>query len=103
MARHPLEMLCTTPCTTIAAETGRMTASTPIRMSPPAMPNTPEMKAVPSTLTRRMMGAKMPVMVQGRKRAPYQAPAFFAKSQAASAMGSTAAPISIARALEALP
>src|SRR6266853_4422523 len=45
-ARQPLEAICVIACSTIADGSGRMVSSTPIRISPPAMPNRPDRNAV---------------------------------------------------------
>src|SRR5260370_29687767 len=50
-ARQPLEAICVIACSTIADGSGRMVSSTPIRISPPAMPNRPDRNAV-ATISR---------------------------------------------------
>src|SRR5437660_2324426 len=50
-ARQPVEAICVTACSTIAEGSGRMVSSTPIRISPPAMPNRPDKNAV-ATISR---------------------------------------------------
>ena len=45
-ARQPLEAICVTACSTMACGSGMITSSTPTRISPPAMPNTPDSRAV---------------------------------------------------------
>jgi hypothetical protein len=64
-ARQPFDTLWTAPCTTIAAGTGSSSASTPIRIRPPAMPNTAERKAVARTL-KRIIGMAMRVLESPR-------------------------------------
>ena len=46
-ARQPLEAIWVTACSTMAVGSGKTTSSTPIRISPPAMPKMPDRKAVP--------------------------------------------------------
>src|SRR5437764_498843 len=50
-ARQPFEAICVIACSTIAEGSGRMVSSTPIRISPPAMPNRPDKNAV-ATISR---------------------------------------------------
>src|SRR5258708_21009037 len=50
-ARQPLEAIWVIACSTIAEGSGRMVSSTPIRISPPAMPNRPDRNAV-ATISR---------------------------------------------------
>src|SRR6266853_3390150 len=50
-ARQPFEAICVIACSTIAEGSGRMVSSTPIRISPPAMPNRPDRNAV-ATISR---------------------------------------------------
>src|ERR1700738_5093348 len=50
-ARQPLEAICVIACSTIADGRGRIVSSTPIRISPPAMPNRPDRNAV-ATISR---------------------------------------------------
>jgi hypothetical protein len=45
-ARQPFEAICVIACSTIAAGNGISAKSTPIRISPPAMPNRPDRNAV---------------------------------------------------------
>ena len=45
-ARQPFDAICVIACSTIADGSGRMVSSTPIRISPPAMPNRPDRNAV---------------------------------------------------------
>src|SRR5260370_3063956 len=49
--RQPFEAICVIACSTIAEGSGRMVSSTPIRISPPAMPNRPDRNAV-ATISR---------------------------------------------------
>src|SRR5436309_6715103 len=50
-ARQPFEAICVIACSTIAEGSGRMVSSTPLRISPPAMPNRPDKNAV-ATISR---------------------------------------------------
>ena len=50
-ARQPLEAICVIACSTIAVGSGIKASSTPIRISPPAMPNRPDRNAV-ATISR---------------------------------------------------
>src|SRR6266478_995603 len=50
-ARQPFEAICVIACSTMAEGSGRMVSSTPIRISPPAMPNRPDRNAV-ATISR---------------------------------------------------
>src|SRR6266403_1018499 len=50
-ARQPFEAIWVIACSTIAEGSGRMVSSTPIRISPPAMPNRPDRNAV-ATISR---------------------------------------------------
>src|SRR5258707_7573959 len=50
-ARQPLEAICVIACSTIADGSGRMVSSTPIRISPPAIPNRQDRNAV-ATISR---------------------------------------------------
>src|SRR3954452_21788843 len=50
-ARQPFEAICVIACSTIAEGSGISASSTPIRISPPAMPNRPDRKAV-ATISR---------------------------------------------------
>src|ERR1043166_3192135 len=59
--RQPFEAICVTPCSIMASGTGMMTSSTPIRISPPAMPKMPERNAVP-TMVRQMAAVRMRLM-----------------------------------------
>src|SRR6202165_420715 len=45
-ARQPFEAICVIACSTIAEGSGMSVSSTPIRISPPAMPNRPDRNAV---------------------------------------------------------
>src|SRR5712671_752218 len=45
-ARQPLEAICVIACSTIAEGSGIRVSNTPIRISPPAMPNRPDRNAV---------------------------------------------------------
>src|SRR5712672_3923599 len=45
-ARQPLEAICVIACSTIAVGSGIRVSNTPIRISPPAMPNRPDRNAV---------------------------------------------------------
>src|SRR5260370_758330 len=45
-ARQPLEAICVIACSTIAEGSGIRVSSTPLRISPPAMPNRPDRNAV---------------------------------------------------------
>src|SRR5258707_4496697 len=45
-ARQPLDAICVIACSTIAVGSGISASSTPIRISPPAMPNRPDRNAV---------------------------------------------------------
>ena len=50
--RQPFDAICVTPCSIMASGNGRMTSSTPIRISPPAIPKMPERKAVATMVTQ---------------------------------------------------
>src|ERR1700676_5344749 len=50
-ARQPLEAICVIACSTIAVGSGISASSTPIRISPPAMPNSPDRNEV-ATISR---------------------------------------------------
>src|SRR3979411_2395119 len=50
-ARQPLDAICVIACSTIAEGSGIRASSTPIRISPPAMPNRPDRNAV-ATISR---------------------------------------------------
>src|SRR5258708_22934690 len=50
-ARQPFEAIWVIACSTMAEGSGRMVSSTPIRISPPAMPNRPDRNAV-ATISR---------------------------------------------------
>src|SRR6266700_1350720 len=45
-ARQPFEAICVIACSTIAEGSGSMVNSTPIRINPPAIPNSPDRNAV---------------------------------------------------------
>src|SRR5580704_1247992 len=45
-ARQPFDAICVIACSTIADGSGISVSSTPIRISPPAMPNSPDRNAV---------------------------------------------------------
>src|SRR3954469_4109286 len=50
-ARQPFDAICVIACSTIAEGSGRMVSNTPIRISPPAMPNSPDRNAVATIST----------------------------------------------------
>src|SRR5258707_7535395 len=50
-ARQPFDAICVIACSTIAVGSGIKASSTPIRISPPAMPNRPDRNAV-ATISR---------------------------------------------------
>src|SRR5260370_1017648 len=50
-ARQPFDAICVIACSTIAVRSGINASSTPIRISPPALPNRPDRNAV-ATISR---------------------------------------------------
>src|SRR4051812_1529903 len=50
-ARQPLDAICVIACSTIADGSGIKASSMPIRISPPAMPNSPDRNAVATIST----------------------------------------------------
>ena len=57
-ARQPLEAIWVTACSTMAWGSGMTTSSTPIRMRPPAMPNTPDKRAVRIIRAERLAASR---------------------------------------------
>ena len=57
-ARQPLEAIWVTACSTMAWGSGMTTSSTPIRIRPPAMPNTPDRRAVRIIRAERLAASR---------------------------------------------